>query len=150
MIKKTKPSELLKDALVALKNCEKSPKYKVDMNVWYEPDIVGAGCSVCLAGSVMATRLNSPSRTLNERRVFSDESHLPRSPWFYPEKERKMLMALNSLRLGYIGEALRTLDIKRTHYQVPRIQPVVDYDESPTAWRADMETLVEVLEEAGL
>jgi len=150
MTKKTRPSELLKDALQALSYCEKSRKYRIDMNVWYEPDFVGAGCSVCLAGSVMAKRLKSPSRTPSEQLVFSDESHLPRSPWFYPEKERKMLMALNSLRMGYIGEALRTLGVKRTHYQVPRIQPVVEYDESPTAWRADMETLVEILEEAGL
>lgn len=51
--------QLLDIGLTDLKEVEKQGRYRVFMHSWVTPDATGPKCCVCLAGSVMVTRLDA-------------------------------------------------------------------------------------------
>ncbi len=82
----------LKQAFDDLKWCENQPeKFSVNMSRWVGPRD-GGGCEVCLAGAVMARRLNA---TKFNKRALSGK-HVP---------TQQMLFALDALRRGKVTAA---------------------------------------------
>ena len=135
---KVKPSIILKEALLALEECERSRKYNIDMGMWHMPHSIFANqCAVCLAGAVMAKRLHA-----------SDNDAL--APDNFPEDVEGMLQALNCFRTGHIGGAMYELGIDIKNYQIPWHIGGKRYSDLPKDWKMDMELIVEVLEEEGL
>lgn len=133
-----KPSVLLKDALHALGECERSKNYVINMQIWHVPNYTHAGkCTVCLAGSVMAERLHQ-------------NKNLVASPLEFPYQVESKLHALNSLRDGDIDDSFAYLGLSIRDYQIPKRIEVTDYSVSPKEWREDMELIVEILEDEGL
>lgn len=52
--------KFISEALEDLEACEANPAYQIDMEHWHTPSPHGNGCSVCLAGAVIANRLDIP------------------------------------------------------------------------------------------
>lgn len=88
-----KPSALLTLALNDLAKAERSPKYRIDMRVWHDPN---AHCSVCFAGSVMAGTLKARPTELLE-------------PDCYTPVIAGQLEALNNFRLSQWGLGLELI-----------------------------------------
>lgn len=103
--------ELLAVALGDFRQVLEDPRYLVDMRTWHTP--VGKNaCQVCLAGSVLAKRLDTPLHT------HAYELAMPRAPYW------RHMKALNNLRRGKVGDALSDLEgtpYKTAHYLDRRI-----------------------------
>ncbi len=89
-----KLSELILVALEDLEACEADPKYKINMDVWYEPK--GKRCHVCFAGAVMANK--APKVNLSAGL----------GPEFFGAEEDKFL-ALEEIRRGNFEGAISLL-----------------------------------------
>lgn len=68
-----KPSELLLAAVDDLRLLSGSPDYVVNMNIWHTP--LGGVCHICLAGAIIAKRLNVPHS------IVSSPSYFPAIIW---------------------------------------------------------------------
>lgn len=145
---KAKPSELLIEALQALRECEDDTNYNINMGRWHETND-NSTCDVCLAGSVIAKRLRIPK-------------YLSIEPMGLPENIRDILLAFDDFRSGYISFAIDRLgyDCKKFP-QLTRYIKVCDYPYKPDIheapyeelvdeFHADMDLVVELLEEVGL
>ena len=130
-----KPSELIRVALADLVKVEAMPEtYSVSMGVWHHRSRTGK-CFVCLAGSVMAGSLGADaSATMN--------------PNHYDPLTRRKLMALDSLRCGYVNDALEHLGLDQAGM---RDVPGASYHaHSAKSFHTDMAKLADDLEAAGL
>lgn len=128
------PSELLELALHDLGEIEKDPKYTIDMHDWHHKR--GGVCHVCLAGAVMATRLEvEPRQWL--------------SPYDFEDPIANKLAALNELRLGEVMDALDTLRIDLPK-GLEQCVEVIDYHDDAGAFKEDMRDLIALLKEHGL
>jgi len=123
-------SALLELALGDLRKSEIDDRYTVNMGVWHVPDV--EGCSVCLAGSVLAHSLDVPI----------DE---PSGPSYVDDEIERKLEAIDELRLGNVLEARRIMLFD--DFAAP---DVARYDVDRDQFFADMEKLVVDLREAGL
>ena len=131
-------SELLLVALEDLEKIEANNLYRVNMNIWHDP-IPKAngedGCLVCFAGGVMAYSLGaSPEATMR--------------PGIYTNAVRDKLYALNVLRVGMVGDALRQVGQTRP-YSLQAAYDIVSYERAPARFKADMHKLANRLAEAG-
>lgn len=115
------PSALIRVALVDLAKCERDTKhYEIDMHEWHRPMVRNVSkpcgavqtvpvCEVCLGGSVLAQTCKigpdkrvSPTER-NDGIIFTVDG-LDVKP-----RVSKAVIALNSFRVGLVGEGLRTL-----------------------------------------
>lgn len=131
-----KPSALIRLALKDLEKCERSRKYKIDMDYWYKPN---GKCKVCLAGSVMAQTMQIKSKVEIEPCFLDDDS------------DRLKLEALNNFRVGYPRYALEDMGIRSPAVDnVPWEFSVEDYGIDPTQFKRDMRKLASLLAKEGL
>ena len=126
------PSKLIEIALNDLEAMEKTPGVQIDMRSWHDAD--AGGCSVCMAGAVMAKRLGA------ER----DITYYPRD---FPGDTRQ-LNAINLLRVGDVENACYTLKIKNPNDFPDR--EIIDYELSPTLFKEQMRSFARDLRVAGL
>ena len=128
-----KLSDLIEVALRDLEAVENDERYTVNMDWWHRP---GDTCLVCLAGSVMAKSLDvSPDRT--------------RYPNDFDDRTEAKLDVLNWARLGDVDYALYHLDVPQSSYTSFN-RSVVDYQDDPEQFKADMREIVAVLKEQDL
>lgn len=130
----TKPSALIRTALADLAKCEADPRYSIDMGKWHVPN--GSHCAVCLAGAVMAQSLGAKwAASL--------------APYNFG-REQPALRSLDMFITGWVREALDELDIELPA-GIREDRLIAPYDrEQPAAFHADMNTLANDLEGAGL
>lgn len=96
----------IRQSIEDLRACRKDDRYELNMIRWHIPNGNGK-CAVCLAGAVMAKRLNS---------LPDHETHPIDFSYISEEPHRAvndMLFALNDIREGGIKEA-----IQKTGYKV--------------------------------
>ena len=86
----TSMAELMTMAIDDMEALIDNPRYSLTSSVWHEPR--GEVCHVCLAGSVMATRLNAKE----EECLLADS---------YEYDVRTKLFSIENLREGYVGDA---------------------------------------------
>lgn len=127
-----KPSALIRLALADLVKCERSKKYRIDMEFWHMPN---SQCAVCLAGAVIAKTLGADSGRYVGPSDFLNDTY-------------RKLCALNAFRTGSCRagfEYLRRSVIRgRSFYR-----DIVDYEDDPKEFKRDMRKLAADLEEAG-
>ncbi len=127
-----KSSALIRLALADLVKCERSKKYKIDMETWHTPN---SQCAVCLGGAVMA-------------QTFGKGSGYIGSPTDFPWNTGDKFYALNLFRQGNCDQAFGWLSLERYAGQKFN-RNIVEYDDDPTAFKRDMRKLAADLEEAG-
>ena len=125
-----KLSELTELALHDLRLCERSKKYMVDMGNWHNP--ADGICYVCLSGSIMAKTLKSPTN----QRVYPSDF-----------KEEDKLSALNSIRSGWINEAIFCFYDKDFNGQDFEVTP---YESNPTQFKRDIRKIIRYLKKHDL
>lgn len=130
----TKLSDLLELALRDLISCERSPRYRVNMDQWHVWRPKQKVCEVCLAGAVIARTLNWPIEKDMRIDVFSTH-------------DDDRLDALDSLRLGYVSEAgeLIGLSVRRAHRLQELDRRAAEYGKSRAsqlAFRRNMRELI--------
>ena len=93
------PSGLLRAAVNDCIDIEQDPRYLFDMQTtWHQPKPGSGKCAVCMAGAVIACRLG----------VEIDEKF---EPFDAVETDRGKLLAIDSLRQGWLGVACDQLHI---------------------------------------
>lgn len=127
----SKPSALIRVALKDLDRVERNKKYRVDMNVWHEPN---GQCAVCFAGAVM-TRAIPPT----ENYLFSK----------FPRDMEAKFDALDSLRGGLIDFALDSMNMPKPP-KLPKYVIITPYSVSAKGFKKDMCSLACLLEKHGL
>ena len=138
-------SRVLEVAILDLKKVRRSKKYVVDFTEWHQPLAARGVCAVCLAGAVMARTLKVPAKTYA-------------GPFSFFAGVRDRLLALNEVRAGFVGSAIRRLHRKvdplRLSQVVEDLQPTIvkglelDADDYPEFYRR-MSTVVKVLSRYG-
>lgn len=129
-----KPSALIRLALRDLEKCERSPKYKVEMAYWHDPN---GKCKVCLAGSVMAKSLGvGPNQQLHPQDLEDADT-------------QRKLFALNAFRVGGIHGGLEEMGIKRP-ITLPMTVPREFYKENSTKFKVFMRGVATMLAKEGL
>lgn len=120
-----KPSELLAIALEDLELCENDPVYVIDMGKFHTPDESEGKCHVCLAGAILAMRVNIPPS------IAWTEAEFEFGVAFAKELSEK-IFAIDSLRRGSIRGAESFLNIvipvnSRTmpYYGEPDFKPAI-------------------------
>lgn len=131
------PSQLIRLAIKDLKLVEQDNNYEVNMGYWHSGTNNREQCQVCLAGSVMAKTLETPSS----------------SPWF-PEKTGEnyySIAALDRFRLGYINLGLQSLNyIRQIRDKFKTSVSVTFYAYNSSQFKADMLDMADQFERAGL
>lgn len=136
-----KPSELIFVALRDLRACESDTTYKIDMWTWHTGQLFSDEvCAVCLAGSVMAKSLDA-----------SNADHYTPNDF---GRNRNKLVALNCLRIGGYGRALRKLNKGRTMETAFGIKPGMErpirsYEQNRDGFFEDMTKFAWDLHRAG-
>jgi hypothetical protein len=96
-------SGLLRVAVEDAKKCEADPRYELDMGVWHTPKDGADVCLVCMAGAVMAQRLEvAPTASLGLADLDDGGEHF---------------FAINAMRSGYLEEAASMLRVEWTSEQ---------------------------------
>lgn len=142
----------LRQATADLEACAADPKYHVSMDTFHVPDsnsyffglLKTSVCHVCLAGAVMAKSYKtSPTET--------------DSPLNYPKEISNMFNALDALRNGNIGLALRRVhqdDVTAEEmYKASQIRTSIHlmrYETDPEFYIAELKILADRLEVADL
>lgn len=133
-----KLSTAIGHALTDLKKAEKHSKYDVQMAVWHQPD--QGKCHVCLAGAVMAFRMNVPR----------NESASPGT--FYDDNEtHTKLLTLEHVRSGHWSDAFSCFYKNKEAPDVPDdMPPMPSYSTSPEQFKTALTEVVAILRKAGL
>jgi hypothetical protein len=130
------PSQLIRIALEDLEKAEKAEGIVIDMGTWHAPWLRRQLCAVCLAGSVMRSRLGVP----DDVEVY---------PWDEEVSvNENQLCAINSLRTGSVSEAVDELriDFPEAYAQDRGVTP---YHRDRAAFFSEMRKLADDLEAAG-
>lgn len=127
------PSELIRVAIADLTVIEADPRYRVDMSHWHKAN---GQCAVCLAGAVIANRINDPTVTL--------------APSSFPIETMQRLTALDLFRAGYMKEGVRKmgLDWSMTDDEPP-FMCVDAYREPNSVFKEDMLRMADHLQSKG-
>lgn len=129
-----KLSELIRLSLYDLKLVEKDKRYKVDMSYFHNPGL--KKCSVCLAGAVMAKSLKL---SLDKDFCYSN----------FTDDENKKVIAINSLRLGFITSA--AVELGKNLYKFEKYdRNITDYHYNKSKFKKEMLKLAKDLEKDGL
>lgn len=136
-----KLSDLIDVALEDLTAVEQQPgQYVVRMGVWHVPTI-DEGCAVCLAGAVMAMRLDTP-----RGRAYR--------PSMFPNDTYHKLVALDDVRVGEVWLALRRFyegqPLPGGATKIPQRMPAYSYHGNPQMFRDDLRAIAARLREEGL
>lgn len=130
-----KLSDLIEVALEDLEKVEKDKRYTVDMQFWHTPTDNFTGCSVCLAGAVIAKSLNVPIQELSSLDKFKISI-------------RRKLVALDQVRDSKVGNAIRIL--KRDSVTVPlEYYSVPSYDEDRPGFKKALQAIAKELRKLG-
>ena len=137
-----KPSELIRVALADLAKCQADERYEINMEEWHRPQSRSNGyefkCLICFAGAAMSQSLGAAP-------------DIKAWPEDFDDPDRRRLLALDAFREGYVKAAVQTIDANRINsFLLPRKVSVTHFEADPAAWRADMEKIATMLEEAGL
>lgn len=132
------PSQLLKLALTDLKKCERSKKFKINMNdYWYYQN--KNTCFVCLAGAVMVKSLNIPT---------TYEGNITPFSLMFDENIRRKLRAINSFRCGDIVMAYSHFNRKMPDI-LPKEFLIRDYYLNTREFKKDIQFLISELKKIG-
>lgn len=126
------PWTLIRDAIHDLTLQENTPGIKIDMDEWHHPNEITGCCEVCFAGSTMARRLCTDTRTWL-------------GPYDFNDATAQKLEALNHFRLGNVSSALLELGLGLP----PGIDDpfsVTRYAHDPSQFKEDMLELARKLE----
>lgn len=129
------PSKLLSEALDALNECEKDPKYSISMREWHKPSKSKGTCRVCLAGAWLAKVMNLP-------RTQDLECHC------LPKLMDSATDALEALRNGQISDAFLSLGLNALNFKIPGSISVPLYAEK-RQFKIVLRRLVRRLRKAG-
>ena len=123
------PWNILRDAINDLELQEQTEGVEISMIMWHEPD--NGVCYQCLAGCVMSRRLG----------VDLEIDYNPFSVHFNPNEEA-ILKFLDAIRVGYVSEGLKYLNID---FNIKNIN-VTSYDEDPELFKYEMRDIADMLE----
>lgn len=132
-----KPSQLIRVALRDLEKCERSKKYKIDMDMWYSPNGV---CKVCLAGAVLAQTLKFKS---------SEHLSLYGNDCGLSDDTRNKMSAIDGFRCGGIQYGLSEIG-RKCGPRLPNTMAVEDYHFNKAAFKRDMRKMAAMLAKEGL
>jgi hypothetical protein len=141
-------SGLIRIALADLIECEKDPRYRIDMDDWHVPN---SHCAVCLAGAVMAKTIKLPiSQTVTFFDYHDNNDHrIDTLDQVFSPLLAQQFVFLDSIRLGTAREAWDSLDIdepyplKQDNYDAP------SYRTDPVGAKAAMRRMADRFEKAG-
>lgn len=136
------PSDFLEDALKDMGKARRSKKYILNMTYWHRPslDPRSDACEVCMAGSVIAFRLEGRPDTRYEACDFDNETY-------------GKLEAIDAFREGSIRTAFILLDIPlkdsdkvelHKAYDCAMEYPELNYRRSVYYWRRFIRKLREL------
>ena len=127
------PGRALLQALDDLKRLEKDPRYIIDMAIFHYPSHSGH-CHICLAGAVMASKLD------------------PRE-WVVPSYfvERDRLMGVDDFRCGLWAAGLRCFDVDSD--RADRIAEMIDsaigrkshYETNHRRWKRNIRQAAKIM-----
>lgn len=143
-----KPSEAIAQALADFEWVEKSRKFKVDMDVWYEPNGV---CSVCLGGSVLAR--HHQKKTNKYAEAIKPCVITPHNLSGIPYDERGKIKCMNYVRRGkwdhfaYHWPAYKYQLADLDKCELPEITP---YEEDPDQFKLDVRKAIAHFQAEGL
>lgn len=120
-----KASDLLELALKDMEAIRNNPEYLLDMGAWHRADVYTGKCHVCLAGAVIASRLDLPPAVSVNLSDFDEPTVLK-------------LLALDNIRRGDVISGLRYL------YGFG-LTPNVDLDFKPANYGNDFDGVVKQL-----
>jgi hypothetical protein len=105
-------SELLKISLSDIEKCMDSPKYSINMDVWFNYNSERhAECEVCMAGAVMAQTLSDHENMSVDRMGIVEPHQLG------PSFDGK-LSSINSIREGSLRDAFEELYPEELIYEI--------------------------------
>jgi len=139
MIKHTLPNKLSDLGELALKNLEqaiRSPRHRIDMDVYHLGAPGLTRCRVCLAGATMAFTLNTSPGA----------KYLPAN---FPDEVEGCLYAIDWLRKGRVDLGLNSLGIDASHMKDLNRQIVDFKDDNPAPFFQGMRKLIEDLRAEG-
>ena len=128
------PGALLRDAVVALEECEDDPRYAIDMEAIHHYKTIWDLCLVCLAGAVMAKRLGC--------------DRLDSLTWFRHDENgwpAFQLLALEEFRNGSVASGLLHLGVEDS--TIPSHFPVTKYAAGAEQCKRDLRELADHLDE---
>lgn len=126
-----KASDLIRVALADLETIEADPRYMIDMEMWHKPN---SHCKVCLAGAVMAARVDAPKEDL--------------VPSSFGRHTGVRLSALNEFRKGDTWDGVMRISKIYISTKLEK-QTVARYEDDPVAFKADMNRMADYLEAKG-
>ena len=142
-MKNIKPSQLIELALTDLELVEKDNRYNINMASWHTPRTQldtpkkRQYCDVCLAGAVMSMTLKASPK-------------FQKSPDSFPEVQKE-LYALDRFRQGDIDGGLSELGFSLSQRkELPRDMIINPYSYSSALFKADMRSMVLLLQQHGL
>ena len=146
-----KASDMLEQALHDLRVCENSLDYKINMQVWHEPDVPSLSsnptvCEVCMAGATMSLQLG----------LLPYEKGIPND---FDTPTMVKLHSINDFRLGALRRGVRRFhgdydpyepDAEITvGFELPEWVDVVAYEDDPSLFKEQMRSLVKKLRDHG-
>lgn len=131
-----KLSSLLRVAIDDLRKIERRKNYVVNMVDWYCKHGTVA-CEVCMAGAVMACRLDIP------------DSAVSMEPCDFSDDVGRKLQAIDYLRFGHVDYACLVMGLQLPLALAGQIQ-VAEYRLDRKQFFRDMESLVKTLKRNGL
>lgn len=135
----SKPSEMLRIALLDLTKCEKLENYAIDMGSWVDKH--DGICYVCLAGACL-TQTFKAEHFINpeEKNGFTVKQ---------AEKISNISFALNDFRLGDIESGLRYLKLERPK-KIARYFPITPYRTNNKLFKAGIRSIIKMLKKNDL
>lgn len=137
-----KPSELILVALQDLEKVEKDPLFNVNMSEWVFYNSYTHRCHVCLAGAVMMKTLEARGYKLPR-----DAASISPSNFGFKEYQSKLL-ALDSFRLGDVGEGLEEMGLFAPQLNYCYTMP--SYNNNPEKFKRRMRAMSRMLRAHGL
>jgi hypothetical protein len=129
------PGDLIRLAVLDLVETASDTKhFKIDMGVWFWPDIASGVCEVCMAGAVMA-------QTLHANRRYSYR------PWQYKDDTERKLRALDNFRCGNIALGYHVL-FRDQPESLPSREDVTPWSTDPDLFLSDMLDLASMIDDA--
>lgn len=152
---------LLRQAVADARALSHDPRYKLLMTTWHHPDSLTGKCLICMAGAVMARRLQIlPTETATVRM----NEGLLRQPVGSALPRRagsgKAFLAIDSMRKGHFVGAVRFFYLGASYEPLDELLPVLDKaascvlggfstDAQRAPWQAYLRA-ADILEKAGL
>lgn len=135
-----KPSELLTIALESLDEVKRDKRYVIDMASWHTPS--GDVCYVCLAGAVMARKLNVPFNRYVLPSYFDDDTYA-KLQGLDKIRDGRLRLAFNYMQIP-INKLTAELEEKYESCNMPW------YGYNSSLWRKKIKSLIKDLRKINL